>query len=100
MTLVVDRLAAERIQEQWVAASIVVLEIEHLNNGVGIGVKRSGDAFTVQPIVFDEPQDRSLIRDRVVHEVFPGPWRDDQQGQARTVPATSLSMQIAGIGSR
>ncbi len=41
-----------------------------------------------------------MVRDRVVHEVFLRPGRDDQQRQARTVTATALGMQNARIASR
>jgi hypothetical protein len=62
-----------RIQEENAFVSNLP-EIEHLGDGVGNPIERSlANALTVQPIVFDEADDGSLIGHRVVNEILLSP---------------------------
>src|SRR6266850_2206022 len=89
------------IENQGSVVPTEVIEIEHLVDGVGDGIKRTArQASTVEPVVFDEAQHRGLVGDRVVNEVFLRPRRNDDQRQARTVSAAALRMCVDGrIGS-
>lgn len=65
-----------------------VAEIEHLRNRASDPIKRSlPDALPIQPVVFNEVDDRTLIRHRVIDKVLPRPRRDHEQRQPRSVPA-------------
>jgi hypothetical protein len=62
-----------RIQEENAFVSNL-LEIEHLGDGVGNPIEGSlANALTVQPIVFDEADDGSLVGHRVVNEILLSP---------------------------
>src|SRR6202050_2607978 len=74
-------------------------KVKHRVDGAGDGVERSAAyALSVEPIVFDEAQDGSLIRQTVVNIIAPGKGRDHQQRQARTVSAPALRMGDGGAG--
>src|ERR1700733_10214402 len=61
--------------------------------GPRIGIEgAAANALPVQPVVFDEAQDGSLICDAVVYVVAPGKRGDHQQRQAGTIAATALGM--------
>ena len=51
-----------------------VSEVEHIRQHAGAAVEGSLDPCSVQPIVFDEAQDRALIGHRVVDEVLLRAW--------------------------
>src|SRR5258708_17666766 len=62
-----------RIQEENAFVSNL-LEIEHLGDRVANPIEGPlADALTVQPIVFDEADDGSLVGHRVVHEILLNP---------------------------
>src|SRR4029077_19346543 len=65
-----------RIQEQRSVVSDLG-EVKHLGDGVGERIEGAlADALSAEPVVFDEPGNRSLVGNAVVHEVLPRPWRD------------------------
>src|SRR5258708_1157894 len=51
----------------------------------------------MKPVVFDEPDDRSLISYSVVDEIFFRPRRDHQQRLTRTVTATAECVGVVGV---
>ncbi len=62
-----------RIQQEYAIVSNL-LEIEHLGDGVGNPIEGPlANALTVQPILFDEADDGSLVGHRVVYEILPSP---------------------------
>src|ERR1700733_4797488 len=74
-------------------------KVEHRIDGAGDGVERSAaHALSVEPIVFDEAQDGSLIRQAVVNVVAPCIGRDHQQREAGTISASALRMVHSGAG--
>ena len=72
-----------------------VREIEHRQERASDVVKRACDALTAREEVFDEAQDRCLIGQSVIKEVFLCPGRDDDQRLTHAVTATTLSGWLA-----
>src|SRR5580698_11627019 len=72
------------------------VEVEHVVQGAGDGIKRSGYALSVEPVVLDKTDDRALIGDAVIHEVLLGPRRDHQQRKPGAIAAPALRMTTAG----
>lgn len=55
------------------------LEIEHWADGTGDSVEGTvANPGSAQPVVFDKPDDRTLIGNGVIHEVALGPGGDHQ----------------------
>jgi hypothetical protein len=52
------------------------LEIEHDLQFPGEGIERTCNALTIEPVVFDEAENRGLVGDRVVDAVLFGVRRD------------------------
>ena len=78
----------------------LVLEVKHLRDGSCYRIKRTvTNALGVEPIVFDEPQDRRKIGGAVVHKVLFGPWRDNLQGKPRTKAAAALRMEYSRVNA-
>ena len=75
-----------------------LFEVEHRADGVGSPVIRSLlDPLTFEPVVFDEANHRSLIREGMIHKVVLCPGRDYQQWLAWTISATALGVRRGGI---
>jgi len=54
-------------------------EFEHLSNGVGDAIEgAAAQALTAQPVIFDEVNDRTLIRHAVIDKVLLSPGGDHQ----------------------
>jgi len=68
--VVVNDLSPRRIQEQPVSVR-TVLEIEHPIDWSRDRIERALNAFSVEPVVFNEPQHRALVRYGMIHEVSP-----------------------------
>ena len=66
--------SSARIQEQRSVVSDLA-EVKHLGDGVGERIERTlANALSAEPVVFDEPGNRGLVGDAVIHEVLPRPW--------------------------
>src|SRR5580698_2853544 len=84
-------LPGRRVQDQAFVRT-AVREVEHAVDRAGYRVKRAAtDAFALEPIVFDEADDRRLVDDHVIDVILLRERRDHQERQARTVTAASLS---------
>src|SRR5260221_6350813 len=96
-------LPGTRIQYQYRTALAVaaLTEVEHLRDRICDRVKRTlTDALPSQPVVFDEPQHRGLIGDRMVHVVCFCPRRNHQQWLTRAITAAPERVQTSWINSR
>ena len=89
-------LAGTRIEDQAIALILVLsVEIEHLRNGICDRVEGAHYTLPIEPVVLDEPENRGLVRNRMVNEVSPRPRGDNQERLARTVPAAAKRMRIS-----
>lgn len=89
-----------RIQEENTVAPYF-LEVEKLGQGVCDSIEGAlADPLTAEPVVLDEPDHRSLVRDAVIDEVLPRPRRDHEQWQSRPMAATAKSMRVCRVESR
>src|SRR5256714_7302346 len=84
---VVETLARRRIEQQTMTTSGAVLEVEHVEQAAGALVERLIADSSQAPVVFDEPDHRGLVGERVVDEVALRVGRNRQQRHARTVAA-------------
>ena len=84
-----------RIQEQ-TAVFVVAIKVEHTFQRAGDLVEGIVADTPQVPVVFHETENRRLISDAVVNEVFLCPRRYNQQWQARTVAAAILMSDAAG----
>src|SRR5262249_12053906 len=89
-----DHLTRQGIEEQ--ASRAVSLEVEHVEQAPGLLVERLAAEPAEVPVVLDEPQDRSLVGERTVHEVRLREGRHDDQRKAGTVATAAL--KDAGLG--
>lgn len=87
--------AGRRIKEQDLIAIAVPLavsirtKVEHLSDRICDCIKGTlADALSLQPVILDEPDDRTLIGESVIDEVRFGEWRDYEKRQARAITAT------------
>src|ERR1700722_473617 len=86
---------------QYVGPRIGMGKIKHAVDGAGNGIEgAAANALPVQPVVFDEAQDGSLICDAVVDVVAPGKRGDHEQRQAGTITAAALGMGDGGSRER
>src|SRR5580692_8162618 len=92
-------LAGRRVKEQDLIAIAVPVplgvpfrtKVEHLSDRVCECVEGAlADALSLQPVILDEPDDRTLVGESVIDEVRFGEWRDYQKRLARAVAATSF----------
>ena len=82
------------VDREFRACAEAALEVEQAGKRSGDRVqRRAADAAQV-PVVFDEPENRGLIRHGVVHVVDLRVGRDHQQRQPRAISAAAL---IRGI---
>ena len=82
------------MQEQKAVAAHL-FEVEHLRDGVGDSVEGTlANTLSSEPVVFDEADNRTLVRDRTVDKVLPSPRRNDQQRQSRTVAAAAKGVSV------
>ena len=92
------RFASARIEEQAATILSPLAEVKQLADRACDSIKRSlTDALTIEPVIFDEPDDRTLISYGVIHEVFFRPRRNHQQRQTRTVTAAAEGVRVAGV---
>src|SRR5215472_9098799 len=66
-----------------------MVEVEHIGQRTCQSVERIVDLAEV-PIVFDEPKDRALIREGVIHEILLCPTGNDLQRDSWTPAAAGL----------
>src|SRR5437763_14680545 len=57
------------------------------------------DALPAQPVVFNESNNRGLIRQSVINEAVFRPGRDDEQRHAHAVSTASVCCRYRGIPS-
>src|SRR5258708_5687606 len=90
-----DLQAGRRVQPQ--PGRALLREVEQRVEGTGDFVERPAADPPQIPVVFDEPQNRRLIRGRVIDEVRLRVRRDDEERQPRPVAAAALRTgRIAG----
>ena len=89
--------AGRRVKEQdlvAIAVPFAVLfrtKVEHLSDGVCECIEGTlADALSLQPVIFDEVDDRTLVGESVIDEVRFGEWRNYQKRLARAVAAASF----------
>ena len=76
-------------------------EIEHAGDRVRDAVERSfSEPFSLQPVVFDEGNNGSLIGKRMVDKIHSRPRRNGEHRQARTESAAALRMSIGRVYAR
>src|ERR1700689_972561 len=51
------------------------IEVEHVVQGARDGIEGARNSLTVEPVVFDETEDRALIGDGMIDEILRGEWR-------------------------
>src|SRR5271170_4345721 len=74
-------------------------EVEHIVDWTRNRVKRSAaNALALEPVVFNEANDRTLVRSRVIDEVFTGKGRNHEERQARPIAAAALRVRGADAG--
>lgn len=54
-----------------VSSGIGVPEIKHRVQPAGKGIEGTGDTLTIQPVVLDKAQNRTLVSHRVIDVVLP-----------------------------
>lgn len=90
-----------RVQEQATTILSLAGEVEHLADGAGDPIERTlTDTRPPEPVVFDEPNHRSLIGHGVIDVVLSRPRGDDQEGLARTITAASKCVCILRVNAR
>jgi hypothetical protein len=78
-----------------------VAEVEHLGNGICDPIERAlPDTLPAQPVVLDEADDGTLVRDGAVHEVLPGQWGNHYEGKPWTITAPAECVRVAGVDAR
>lgn len=91
----------DRVEKQPPVVLPMTVEVKHLFDRVGDAVKRAfPDALPFELVVFNESQNRSLIRYRVIHKIPLCPRRNDQKGLPRAITAPALSVCRAGLWPR
>src|SRR5581483_1970345 len=83
-----EHLPAAGIQKYKVTPS--VFEVEHVCDGAGEIVERILANSGQVEVVFDKPQNRSLVSQGAIYEVLTGVWRDHEQRQTRTITTAAL----------
>src|SRR5271167_2116361 len=97
--LAVRRRAGCRIQEEISIPLSAMAEVEHIVDWTRNRVKRSAaNALALEPVVFNEANDRTLVRSRVIDEVFTGKGRNHEERQARPIAAAALRVRGADAG--
>ena len=75
------------------------LKSNMLSSTPALGVERIVTDAAGVPVVLDEPDDRRLIRLRVVDEIGLGIRRDDKQRQPRSIAAPALILRRGAVGA-
>src|SRR5262249_24492186 len=76
-------------------------EIEHILDRACDRVGRAGtQSLAVEPVIFDEAEDRTLIDQGMIDEVLLGPGRYDKQRDTRPVAAAALRVKRTGVDAR
>jgi len=98
--VLLERFSSVRIQNQE-AIGPDLGEVEHLRDRTCDAIERPlANAFSFQPVVLDEANDRSLIGHGMVNRVLQGPGRDHNQRLPRAISAATQSVRIARINAR
>src|SRR5580704_12521199 len=103
LSVMIDRLAGRGIKQQDLIAVAVAVavpipfavpcrpKVEHLSDRVCECIEGAlAETLSLQPVILDEPDDRTLVGESVIDEVRFCEWRDYQKRLARAVAATSF----------
>ena len=88
--------SGRRIKDD-LASARATAEVKHVVQRARNRIRRAVSDPAEVPIVFDEPQNRRLVRYRVVDEVLLCPGRDYQQWQPRAKAAATILRPAADI---
>src|SRR5580700_10666064 len=99
LSVMIDRLAGRGIKQQDLIAVAVAVpipfavpcrtKVEHLSDRVCECIEGAlAETLSLQPVILDEPDDRTLVGESVIDEVRSGEWRDYDKRQARAITAT------------
>src|SRR5262249_7095174 len=67
-----------------------IIEIKHSIERTRFSIEGEAANSSQIPVVFNKAQNRRLIGDSVIDKISSGEWRDNQQGQARTITTAIL----------
>src|SRR4029077_2860479 len=99
LSVMIDRLAGRGIKQQNLIAVAVAIpfavpcrtKVEHLSDRVCECVEGTlAEALSLQPVILNEVDDRTLVSESVIDEVRLGELRDYQERLARAVAAASF----------
>src|SRR5580692_10889517 len=101
LSVMIDRLAGRGIKQQDLIAVAVAVpipfavpcrtKVEHLSDRVCECIEGAlAETLSLQPVILDEPDDRTLVGESVIDKVRFCEWRDYQKRLARAVAATSF----------